>query len=153
MKLKVSDDAECPVDLVYAGITDFARIESELRDHGVHINRIGKWDRPEIGAAWAGRGEIRSKMRRIDAKITAMEPGRMFEVEAKIGGLRVAHETRLVPLGERVTRINITTDLRPDTLSARLLLQSLKLARGRVLDRMQRRLASDIRRIERAEAG
>ena len=58
----------------------------------------------------------------------------------------------LLPLGERVTRINITVDLRSDTLSTRLLIQSLKLARGRVLDRMQRRLAADIRRIERAIA-
>ena len=149
MKLKVSDDAERPVDQVFASLTDYAVIEADLRAAGFTIRRISDWTVLKPGVAWTGRGEVRGKVRSVEAKVSAIEPGRMVEIEAKVGGMRMAHETRLVPLGERVTRINITVDLRPDTLSTRLLIQSLKLARGRVLDRMQRRLAADIRRIER----
>ena len=149
MKLKVSDDAECPVDQVFAGLTDYALVEDDLRNQGFQIKRLGGWTELAVGVAWAGRGEIRGKVRQVEAKVSGLEPGRMVEIEARIGGMRVLHETRLVPLGERVTRVNVTADLRPDTLSARLLIQSLKLARARVLERMQRRLAADIRRVGR----
>ncbi len=152
MKLKVSDDAERPVDQVFAVLTDYAAIEDELRSMGFQIKRLGHWTELEPGVAWAGRGEIRGKVRQFEGTVSAIESGRMVEIEARIGGMRVVHETRLVPLGERVTRVNVTADLRPDTLSTRLLIQSLKLARGRVLDRMQRRLATEIRRIEREVA-
>lgn len=150
MKLKVSDDAECPVETVFSMLTDFAWIEDDLRGQGVELARQGNWQQAEIGKAWTGRVTFRGKTRQIDAKVSGIEPGRMIEVEARIGGMRLVHETRLVPLGDQVTRVNISADMRPDTLNARLLIQSLKLARGRVLDRMQRRLASDIRRMERS---
>lgn len=153
MKLKVSEDAQSPVDAAFAVLTDYAAIEDELRNHGVTITRLGGWRDVALGVAWSGRGQLRGKTRQIDAKVSALEPGRMVEIEARVGGMKVLHETRLVPLGERVTRINITLDLRPDTLSARLLVQSLKLARGRILERMEHRLRADIRRIERESVG
>lgn len=152
MKLKVSDDAESPVDAAFATLTDFRAIEQELREFGFEVRRLGDWSETKVGAAWSGRGEIHGKTRQVGAKISATEPGRMVEIEAQIGGMRVLHETRLVPLGAQATRINITLELRPESLSSRLLIQSLKLARARVLDRMQRRLAADIRRIEREAA-
>lgn len=152
MKLKVSEDADCPVDQGFAVLTDYASIEEELRSHGMQITRVQGWQELALGVAWLGRGEIRGKMRQVEAKVTALEPGRMVEVEARIGGMRAIYETRLVPLGDRITRVNVTLDMRPETLSARLLVQSLKLARGRVLDRMQVRLGRDVARMERTAA-
>lgn len=152
MKLKVSDDAEAPVDMSFAALTDYAGIEDELRGYGLQITRIGCWKDLALGVAWGGAGEIRGRMRTFEAKVTALEPGRMVEVTAHVGDVRAVHETRVIPLGAKVTRINLTLDLRAESLKARILLQSLKLARGRILERMQKRLTSDIRRIER-EAG
>ncbi|MEM9318858.1 MAG: SRPBCC family protein [Pseudomonadota bacterium] len=149
MKLKITDDAAAPVDAVFAAITDFSSIEEALRDNGISITRVGGWLNPEVGSAWTGRGAVRGKTRRIEAEVSAMEPGRMIEIEARIGGLRAVQETRFVPIGEQLTRLNVALDLRPDTLAARLLVQNLKLVRGRLLARMSRRLATEIERIER----
>lgn len=148
MKLKISQDAEASAAQVHAALTDFARIEAMLRDRGVEIARVGRWTDAGVGREWSGRAHIRGKVRRIEARIDRIEPDRGLTIAARIGGLRLEHDMVLVPLGDAVTRVNATTDLRPDTLSARLLVQSLKLARNRVLGRMQRRLASEISRIE-----
>lgn len=149
MKLKISGDAERPVDQVFAVLLDYQSVEDELRSRGFEIRRVGKWSELAQGVAWTGRGKVRGKVRPVAANVAVLEPGRMIQIDAQVGGMQISHETRLVPLGERVTRINVTADLRPSTLSARLIIQSLKLARGRVLERMERRLASDIRRVER----
>lgn len=153
MKLKISQDAEAGADTVYAGLMDMPRYEAALHDRGIELKRRGGWGVPEIGAGWTGRADIRGKIRQIEAEITAMEPGRGVSVAARIGGLRMEHVVTLVPLGQAVTRVNLVTDLRPDTLTARLLVQSLKLARARVLDGMQARLNTELRRIERLPAG
>ncbi|MEM9755396.1 MAG: hypothetical protein AAF914_05355 [Pseudomonadota bacterium] len=148
MKLKVSQDARGGADALFAALTDFTAAEADLRDRGVEIARASRWEAPAIGAGWTGRGTFRGRTRRFDAEIAALEPGRMLAIAAKIGGLRVAHETRLVPLGADVTRVNVATDLRPDTLSARLLVQSLKVGRARALRRMQRWLDQEVQRLE-----
>ncbi|MBF9032714.1 hypothetical protein HKCCE2091_00535 [Rhodobacterales bacterium HKCCE2091] len=149
MKIKVSQDAEAPADRVFAAITDADRIEAVLRGRGVRIDRVGGWTELGPGVAWEGEGEVRGRRREIAARVVAMVPGRSLELEARIGGLRVAQEILLVPLGHRVTRIGSVTDLRPDSLGARLFVQSLKLARPRVLARMQARLAAEVARVEK----
>ncbi|MBF9031819.1 hypothetical protein HKCCE3408_15570 [Rhodobacterales bacterium HKCCE3408] len=149
MKLKVTQDAEAPADRVYAAITDFRRVETELAARGVALTRAGGWTEPGLGRAWSGRADIRGKTRRVTAAITGWDADRVLEITASVGGMGVVQEIRLVPLGHKLTRVGVMLDLRPDTLSARLLLQSLKLARKRVLGRIEGRLSEEIARVER----
>ncbi|MEL6954528.1 MAG: SRPBCC family protein [Pseudomonadota bacterium] len=148
MKLKITQDATASAQQVYAAFTDFARYEEMLRDSDVTLSRKGGWGLPEPGRGWTGKAMVRSKLRRLDATIVAMEPDRGLELECKIGGLRIEHAIALVPLGQRLTRVNAVIDLKPDTLSARLLVQSLKLARAKLLQRMQARLEREVARVE-----
>lgn len=50
-------------------------------------------------------------------------------------------EIIFVPLSTTVTRVALMLDLSADTLTARLLLQTMKLARGRALQKLQGGLA------------
>jgi hypothetical protein len=48
----------------------------------------------------------------------------------------------LAPLGEGLTRLTLTCEVRHRTLPARMLLQSLKLAQGRVQQRFDSRVSA-----------
>lgn len=148
MKLKVSDDVGRSADAAFTVITDYTPIENQLHDAGYKLARVGAWEVASLGAAWSGTGEIRGQRQDIEAEITGWEQGRAVTILVKIGGLRVSHTTRIIPLGEAAAQIEITAELKPRTLSARVFVQGLKLARGRILSAMERRLSSEIARIQ-----
>lgn len=58
----------------------------------------------------------------------------------------------LVALSRTRTRLFVSMELRPTTLSARLLLQSLRLAKGRLTGRLKTRMAEFGQRIEAGQA-
>ena len=59
-------------------------------------------------------------------------------------------EIIFVPLSTTVTRVALMLDFSADTLTARLLLQTMKLARGRVLQKLQGVLARQGNAVEAA---
>ena len=58
----------------------------------------------------------------------------------------------LVALSRKRTRLQMTIDLKPQNLSARLLVQSLKLARGSIKRKFDKRMAGFARDIEQRHA-
>ena len=57
-------------------------------------------------------------------------------IESQIGGMQTIYELRFQGINPQMSRVSAPLELKPTTLSARLVIQSLKLARGRVLQRM-----------------
>lgn len=57
-------------------------------------------------------------------------------VESKVGGMDCSYEMTFYEMSPTITRIATVLELKPNTLSARLIIQTLKLARGRVLQKM-----------------
>jgi len=55
--------------------------------------------------------------------------------------MQASYDMTFLSLRADMTRVQVTLDLSANTLSARLALQTLKLARGRVLQRLQGLLA------------
>ncbi|TAG27300.1 MAG: SRPBCC family protein, partial [Rhodobacterales bacterium] len=58
----------------------------------------------------------------------------------------------LLPMSPRRTRMRLVLDVRPKTLAARLFLNTLRLAKGRVQVRLEKRLQQMGRRIEERQA-
>ncbi|MGP1358118.1 hypothetical protein [Roseicyclus sp.] len=149
MKLRVSDDIEAPADRVWAGFTDFSAVEAEARGRGADLVRVGDWRSPQLGAAWRGSVAVRGKTRPIEARIATFVPGETCIVECRVGGMASTYETTLIPLSPSLTRVSVMLELRASTLSARLLLQTLKVARRRVMQRLEGAVVRQGQAVER----
>ena len=150
MKFKVSEDVDAPQEMVWARFTDFSGFEEDARGRGAILNRVGNWTQTVQGVEWRGEVTVRGKSRPITAKVTQLVPQELCVVDSRIGGMNCHQEIIFVPLSTTVTRVALMLDLSEDTLTARLLLQTMKLARGRVLQKLQGVLARQGNAVEAA---
>ncbi|WP_439136556.1 SRPBCC family protein [Roseicyclus sp.] len=150
MKFKVSEDVDAPQEMVWQRFTDFSGFEEDARGRGAVLNRVGNWTQTSQGVEWRGEVTVRGKSRPITAKVTQLVPQELCIVDSRIGGMNCHQEIIFVPLSATVTRVALMLDLSADTLTARLLLQTMKLARGRVLQKLQGVLARQGNAVEAA---
>jgi len=150
MKFKVSEDVDAPQAMVWAKFTDFSGFEQDARGRGATVTRIGNWTTTAEGVEWRGEVTIRGKSRSLAAKVTRLAPEDLCLIESRIGGMDCSYEMTFVPLSTEVTRVALVLELSADTLTARLLLQTLKLARSRVMLRLQGMLARQGNAVEAA---
>ena len=137
MKFKVSEDVDAPRPLVWDRMTDFSGLEADARGRGATVTRVGNWTEPCEGAEWRGEVKVRGKVRPLSARITRFVPEEICLIESRIGGMACLHEMSFVALTPETTRVATVLDLSAQTLTARLILQTMKLARGRVMQRLQ----------------
>lgn len=136
--------------MVWARFTDFSGFEEDARGRGAILNRVGNWTQTVQGVEWRGEVTVRGKSRPITAKVTQLVPQELCMVDSRIGGMNCHQEIIFVPLSTTVTRVALMLDLSADTLTARLFLQTMKLARGRVLQKLQGVLARQGNAVEAA---
>jgi len=149
MKFSSREDIEVPVADAWAVINDFDGFERAALRRGAEVQRMDEGNRPAWSASFLFRGKKRNVLFRQDR---AEPPGLLaFSGEGRHVEGRLTVE--LMELGPRRTRMTVTTDLRPISLAARLFLQSLKLARGRVVGKYQSRVAQFANMIEARARG
>ncbi|MCV2874708.1 hypothetical protein OE810_00425 [Rhodobacteraceae bacterium XHP0102] len=136
MKFKATEDIDAPLELVFERFCDFRHIEDELTGRGAKLTREGGWVQPRKGASWSGEIKLRGRARPVSSQITSLIHEEALTIESQIGGMQSLYELRFQGINPQMSRVSATLELKPTTLSARLVIQSLKLARGRVLQRM-----------------
>ena len=104
---------------------------------------------------WHATFGFRGKSREADIQLAEFQPPERMVFDSVSGGLKVQMVLDVVALSRTRTRIGVSVEMMPTTLSARLLVQSLKLAKGgmdrRFRDRMKG-LARDLERKLQASA-
>jgi hypothetical protein len=141
MKFLVSQDVEAPLSIVWARFTDFGSLEADLRARGATLSRIGDWTATAEGVEWRGEAMVNGKTRALTARVTRLTPEALCLIDSRIGGVACRYEMRFTPRATEATSVDLALELSADTLSARLVVQSLKLARGQVVQRLQAILA------------
>lgn len=141
MKFKVSEDVDAPADITWARFTDFTGIEAEATGRGADLSRVGNWVQASAGCGWRGSAKIRGRVRPVTSEISALHAPERCEITTTIGGMEAVYEMTFLALRDDMTRVQVVLDLSASSLSARLALQTLKLARGRVMQRLQGLLA------------
>ena len=92
------------------------------------------------GTAWDVAFDFRGRPRRVTATLTAFDPPNGMVIESVSDGLDAITEVDLIALSQSRTRVMVSIDLKARTLTARLLLQSLKLAKTRLGKRFKGRV-------------
>ncbi len=140
MKFSTRKDIEAPAEFVFDRITDFDSMERQAMRRGIELSRKSPNQPRDVGASWTLKIPFRGKMRDMDAQITEMDTPNALTVQAKSGGLDMEVTTELVPLSPLRTRLTIGYEVRPQSLSARILVQSVKFAKGTLQKRFEKRV-------------
>ncbi len=149
MKFSTREDIEAPIDHVFAEMSDFDAFQRRAMRHGGQVERLD--DGPiKQGSHWDIAFSYRGRDRRMQAELTEIEPPHHYVVVATSDGMTITTEVELVALSRGRTRIAIGMDLRAKSLTARLLLQSMKLAKGKLTKRFKARIVEHAEDIEDA---
>ena len=140
MKFSATEDIEAPIDHVYREVTNFAGFERQALRRGASVNRLDGQGPIGTGSSWDVGFKFRGKARRMTATIGVMDPPNSVRVDTVAGGLDGVTQIELLALSRSHTRISVQIELLPKSLSARLVLQSLKLAKSNLTKRFKAKI-------------
>ncbi len=142
------EDIEAPIDFVFAQVSDFAALERSILRRGAEVQRKVDRTPPAAGMVWDTSFEFKGKRRQLEVTLASFDPASGMRFDGKGKSLHCDLAIDLVALSRGRTRLVLTAELKPQNLSARLMVQSLKLARGNVTKRFEMRVASYAKDIE-----
>lgn len=147
MKFSTREDIEVPIAYAFGQVSDFASFERRAMRQGADIVR---WDTGPVcaGTAWDIAFKFRGRSRRVVADLTRFTPPEGMLIESNSDGLLAVTTIDLVALSQTRTRILVSFDMRAKSLTARLLLQSLRLAKVRLTKRFNARVKDYAEEIE-----
>lgn len=141
MKFSTKEDLEVPIDDVFAMLSDFEGFERAAMRHGAEIARKGDGETIDAGLGWQVKATFRGKLREFDVTLSEFDKPNHMSFDALSNAMHGKFLVELVALSRNRTRMRAELDVRPKTLSARLLMQSAKLARNTLNRRYKTRIA------------
>ncbi|MEM9349516.1 MAG: SRPBCC family protein [Pseudomonadota bacterium] len=149
MKFSDREDIALPIETVFAAVSDFGAFERRALRRGAEISRTDPESGPGLGTVWDVEFEFRGRARSLKAKVTDFTAPTNLLVSSLSGGLKGSFSVKLVALSPRKTRLTVGLELVPTNLSARLLVQSLKLAKSSLSKRFDQAVADYAAALER----
>ncbi|MEM7440836.1 MAG: SRPBCC family protein [Pseudomonadota bacterium] len=130
MQFSSVQDVNAPLDFVFHELSDFDSYEAYAMRVGAQVER--KVDRIEKGPGiiWNVVGDFRGKTRDVDIELTEYRPDNVLKFMMTSKGIEAGADFEAMALTRKQSRIKMTLNITPKTISARLVLQSAKLARG-----------------------
>ncbi|MFM2391763.1 MAG: hypothetical protein RLZZ437_3318 [Pseudomonadota bacterium] len=140
MKIASRHDIEAPPDFVFQTLTDFDSWERSAMRRGADVTRTDKLTALGPGLSWLVRFRFRGKDRKLSVKLTGLDAPTRLSFALSGGLFDATNIVDLMELGATRTRMVVVSEAKPKTLAARLILQSLRLARNRVQRRVDKRI-------------
>jgi uncharacterized protein YndB with AHSA1/START domain len=141
MQFTSREDIEAPIDEVFAEITDFTRFERGAMRRGAEVARSDAQVEPGVGMGWQVRFKMRGRMRDVALRLSEYDPPNGIVIEAEASTVEAVLQVDLVALSRARTRLNVDLSVTPRNLAGRLLVQSMKLAKGKLGKRFRLRVA------------
>ncbi len=130
MQFSSVQDVNAPLDFVFQQLSDFESYESYGLRTGADVERQDALTEKGKGMMWNVTGEMRGKRRNLNIELTEYRPDNLLKFFVKSSGIEATATMESMALTRKQSRIKVTTVLKPKTISARLILQSAKLARS-----------------------
>lgn len=148
MKFSTREDIEAPIDYVFNQLSDFQSFERSALRRGADVQRVDSLNTLSIGMAWDIAFKMRGKMRELQMELTDYDTPNGMVLSSRSPAMGGQLALDLVALSRGRTRMSVDIELRPQNLSSRLLVQSLKLARNNLTKRYKLRVADFARDLE-----
>lgn len=148
MQFVTKEDIEAPLDFVFARAVDFRSLEKQALRRGVDLRRIDRLTHIGKGATWEADFRFRGKVRHLEATVSGFDQPNGYAVSLQSVGVEGVTTVDLVALSRSRTRLTVTLDLTAKSLGARLMIQSLRLARGGLQKKFDKRIGAYCEGIE-----
>ena len=148
MRITARQDIGAPIDEVFAAATDHAGFERQALRRGADVKRTDKLGGLVPGAAWRVAFPFRGREREVAIRVEGVEAPTRVTALAEGGGLAAQTAVELLALSRGTTRLTVTMEVAGRTLTARLLLTGMRLARASIERRVGERLAVWAREVE-----
>ena len=148
--LSTQEDIFAPASFVFARLTDYDSLERLALRRGAKVTRSGQIG---VGTTWTAEFRLRGKDRKLKATLLEYVTDEKLSYEARIKGMEFSFSVELVALSRSRTRMVVSTNAKATTLTARVLLQSFKLAKQRAQKRFPNRVSDWAETIEDAYSG
>ncbi len=141
MELSTREDIDAPQAWVWDRITDHQSFEKIALRRGADVQRNDRATGFVTGAAWTLSFRFRGRDRLVEARLADVAPPDSWTANLSSAGIDGVVQVELVEMSRSRTRLIVKADMSARTLSARLMLQSFKLARAGMLRRFRERVA------------
>jgi len=148
MKISTKEDIAAPIERVFAEISDFQSLERAALRRGAEVSRVDDQNGPCAGMAWDAKFDLRGKRRELHLELIRHDPPDTLVFASRSPNMSGGMTLDLVALSRNSTRMNIEIEMEPRTLSGRLLIQSLKLARNSMMKKFRANVDKYARGIE-----
>lgn len=142
MIFETMEDVDIPQDFAFSRFADFTRYEQTARHYGADIRRVNGFTEITEGCSWRGSAVVRGKTRGVEATITRLAHYEHARIDTVVGGMTVGVDLFFEELGPEQTQVRTTAQLKATTLAARLILQTVKLARRQIQGKINARIVA-----------
>jgi hypothetical protein len=136
VKFSTRVDVEAPAEDTFAAFADFPRYIRLAEARGARVEVL-----PAPHFAWRARFDWNGAARDLTGEVTRLEAPLGFTAAMAAQLVEGGLEVEVTALGTARSRVRVAMEWRPVTLSGRILLQSLRLVKGRLDDRFAARVA------------
>ena len=140
MKLTAKTDLEVPAAFVFAALADHQAWEREAVRNGAEVERPEGSPLTGPGASWRIRGHFKGKARKVLVRIEELTPDQRMALSIYSPTIEGSSQIEVMLLSPRRSRLRVDVEIKPKTLAARLFINTLRLAKGRVQARFEKRL-------------
>ncbi|MFD2738210.1 SRPBCC family protein [Sulfitobacter aestuarii] len=148
MKFSTKEDINAPIEAVFDMLCDFENFERAAIRRGAEVQRVDQLPKPATGITWRAAFDLRGKRREMQLEMVAFDRPQEMVLESTSPGLMGVMAIELMPLSRNRTRVAIVLDIKPLNLSARLLVQSMKLAKTSLTRKFKLRIADYAKTLE-----
>jgi len=148
MQFASKEDIEAPLSEVFAMLCEFETFERSAIRRGIEVQRVNPTAPAGVGLAWDTKFKLRGRQREMRLTLTEYEPPNTMQFVAVSQGIDATLTLDLLALSHGRTRMAVVLNIAPKNLSARLLIQSLKLAKGNLNKRYKVRVAEYAKTLE-----
>ncbi len=134
MNFESKQDINAPATHVFKQLADFDFYESYAMRVGAQVERRDNFTQPQPGICWNIKGHFRGKDRDMELTLDSYTPTDTLSYICKTQSLNAVVKFDVIPLSHTETRLKAVVEVQAKGLSARVALQSAKLAK-KTLDR------------------
>ncbi|ADO42044.1 SRPBCC family protein [Ketogulonicigenium vulgare] len=147
MEFVVNDHIAVSPDALFKHLNDTDLLEQMIRRGGATVRRTDAGRGAGVGATWQIGAPFRDRTLDVTMTVTEVEAPHRMRVLFTTGGVEGKVVLLATPAGDG-TDTAFTMTMGASTLIGRLLLQSLKLARGQISSRVHKRVGNYLHRAE-----
>lgn len=140
MKFSTKEDIEAPAEVVFDALANFAAFERAALRRGADVSRVDRLAEVGPGLTWSLRFPVRGKMRRVVATLERFERPAAMAFVAESTGFDMWLNADLISLSRTRTRLSVAFEVKPRSITARLMLQSVRLNKASYTRRFQSRV-------------